>query len=253
VSVFSPVILSLAVGALFFAGFVKGTTGFGITLIVVPVLVLVITPQEAIVLNSLPVMVMNIATALTTAKEYREIRRIKWMLPVAFVCVPLGVKVLIWVDPEPARAVIGLMIILFIGMRFSGWKPPVMSERDRNIFGVGMGAVIGFIFGMIMMPVAFIIFYVNTLALRREAFVFLLNFIAATLSLIQVSTFAMHGLYPAGAWWNTLVMLAPALAGLYAGTRLRRRLSEKIFERLVLGLLGVAGLILIVRYGAVLL
>ena len=127
-----------------------------------------------------------------------------------------------------------------------------MSPVGENIFGAGMGALIGFIFGMIMMPVAFIIFYVTTLGVRREAFVFLLNTIAAVLSVIQVSSFAWHDLYAADAWLNTALMLAPALAGLYAGTRLRRRLSERVFERLVLVLLGAAGVILIARYGALL-
>lgn len=248
----SPLFLALAVGALFFAGFVKGTVGFGITLIVVPVLVLVITPQEAIVLNSLPVFMMNAATAATTAREFRELKRIRWMLPIAFVCVPFGVKVLILVDPEPVRALIGFMIILFISMRFSGWRPPEISEAGQKVFGATMGVIIGFIFGLVMMPVAFIIFYLNTLALRREAFVFLLNIVATVLSLIQVSSFYWHDLYAEGAWWSSVLMFIPALAGLGVGTRLRRRLSERIFERLVLGMLGVAGLILIVRYGSVL-
>ncbi len=248
----SPLFLVLAIGALFFAGFVKGTAGFGITLIVVPVLVLVMTPQEAIILNSLPVFMMNAATAATSGREFRELKRIRWMLPIAFICVPFGVKMLIWVDPEPARALIGLMIIFFIAMRLSGWRPPQVSVMGQKVFGAVMGAIIGFIFGMIMMPVAFIIFYLNTLALRREAFVFLLNIIATALSLIQVSSFYWHDLYAEGAWWSSALMLIPALAGLGVGTRLRRRLSERIFERLVLVLLGVAGLILIIRYGAVL-
>ena len=58
-SVTSPVFIVMAVSALFFAGFVKGTVGFGITLIVVPILAMAITPQEAIVLVSLPVFVMT--------------------------------------------------------------------------------------------------------------------------------------------------------------------------------------------------
>lgn len=252
-SVTSPLFLSLATGALFFAGFVKGTVGFGITLIVVPVLAMVITPQEAIVLVSLPVFVMNFATALFTIREYREMRSIRWMLPVAFACVPFGVKVLLWVDPEPVRAVIGVMIIFFVGMRFSGWQTTRLSMRGETLFAVGMGALIGFLFGMIMMPVAFIIFYLNAIGAKREPFVFLLNVIASCLSLIQVSTFAWHSLYAAGAWRNSLLMLVPALAGLYVGTRFRQNLSERIFERLVLGLLAIAGMILIVRYGRVLL
>ncbi len=242
----------LAVAALFFAGVVKGTTGFGITLIVVPILVMVATPREAIVLNSLPVLMMNIATAASTVREWRELRRVRWMLPIAFVCVPFGVNLLLWVDPEPMRAAIGAMIVLFISMRLSGWRPPVISEGGQKALGAGMGALIGLIFGAIMMPVAFIIFYLNVLRLNREAFVFLLNTIAAALSIIQVSTFAAHNLYAEGAWSSSALMLLPALAGLYAGTRLRRSLSERVFERLVLGLLAVAGLILIVRYGAVL-
>ena len=97
-----------------------------------------------------------------------------------------------------------------------------------------MGALIGFIFGMIMMPLAFIIFYVTTLGVRHEAFVFLLNTIAAALSVIQVSSLAWHGLYSYDAWQNTAAMLPPELIGLCVGTRLRRRLSEMIFECLVL-------------------
>ncbi len=243
----------MAIGALFFAGFVKGTVGFGITLIVVPVLAMVITPQEAIVLVSLPVFVMNFATAVSTLHEYPELRRIRWMLPVAFACVPIGVKVLLWVDPEPVRAVIGAMIIVFVGMRFTGWQTTRLSIGGETLFAVGMGALIGFLFGMIMMPIAFIIFYLNAIGVKREPFVFLMNVIASSLSLIQVSTFAWHDLYAAGAWRNSLMMLAPALIGLYVGTRFRRSLSERIFERLVLGLLAIAGVILIVRYGKALL
>ena len=243
----------MAVSALFFAGFVKGTVGFGITLIVVPVLVMVITPQEAIVLVSLPVFLMNFATAASTFREWRELHRVRWMLPAAFVCVPFGVKVLLWVDPEPIRATIGVMIIVFVGMRFSGWRPAHMSSRRESFLAVGMGSFIGFIFGTVMMPVAFIIFYLNAIGVKREPFIFLMNVIATTLSLIQVSTFAWHDLYAAGTWRNSLMMLVPALIGLYVGIRFRRRLSERIFERLVLGLLAIAGIILLVRYGKVLL
>ncbi|MFC1491889.1 sulfite exporter TauE/SafE family protein [Nitrospinota bacterium] len=251
-SAISPAFLLLAIAALFFAGFVKGTAGFGISLIVVPILVLVVTPQEAIILNSLPVLMMNFATAVTAAREYRELRRVRWMLPVAFVCVPFGVELLLWVDPDPMRAAIGLMVILFIAMRLFGWRSPQISEAGQRIFGVGMGALVGFVFGAITMPIAFIIFYLNVLGLKREAFVFLLNIIATALSIIQVSTFAAHNLYAEGAWRSSVLMLLPALAGLYAGTRLRWVLSERVFERIVLGLLAVAGLILIVRYGTVL-
>lgn len=243
----------MAVSALFFAGFVKGTVGFGITLIVVPILAMAITPQEAIVLVSLPVFVMNFATAASTFREYHELRRIRWMLPIAFVCVPLGVKVLLWVNPEPVRATIGIMIMIFVGLRFSGWQTTRLSIGEKTLFAAGMGALIGFIFGMIMMPIAFIIFYLNAIGVKREPFIFLLNVIATSLSLIQVSTFAWHDLYAAGAWLNSLMMLVPALIGLYVGIRFRRRLSERIFERLVLGLLAIAGIILIVRYGKVLL
>ncbi|MEE9275998.1 MAG: sulfite exporter TauE/SafE family protein [bacterium] len=248
----SPAFLLLAAAALFFAGFVKGTAGFGISLIVIPILSLAATPREAILLNSLPVLFLNIATAGSAAREYRELRRIRWMLPVALVCLPFGVKLLLWVDPEPMRAAIGLMVIVFIAMRFAGRRPPRMSERAQNMFGVAMGAIVGLVFGAIMMPVAFLIFYINVLGARREAFVFLLNTIAAALSIVQVSTFAAHDLYAEGAWWRSALMLLPALAGLFAGARLRKNLSERIFERLVLGLLAVAGLALIVRYGSAL-
>lgn len=247
-SVTSPAFLALAISALFFAGFVKGTVGFGISLIVIPILSMVITPQKAIVLLSLPVFLMNFATAISAFREWRELWRIRWMLPVAFVCVPFGVKVLLWLDPEPIRAAIGVVVIIFIGMRFYGWQAARMIGRMENWFAVGMGAVVGFIFGSIMLPVAFIIFYLNAIGMKREPFIFLLNVIACALSLIQVSTFAWHHLYAAGAWQNSLMMLAPALGGLYVGMIFRQRLSEQIFERLVLGLLLIASLILIVRY-----
>ncbi len=128
-----------------------------------------------------------------------------------------------------------------------------MSRRRESFLAVGMGAFIGFIFGTVMMPVAFIIFYLNAIGVKREPFIFLMNVIATTLSLIQVSTFTWHDLYADGAWRNSLMMLVPALIGLYVGIRFRRRLSERVFERLVLGLLAIAGIILIIRYGKVLL
>lgn len=245
----SPMFLFLAIGALFFAGFVKGTVGFGITLIVVPILAMVIRPQEAIVLVSLPVMLMNCATATTTLREWRALREIRWMLPVAILCVPLGVKMLLWLDPAPIRAAIGAMIVIFVGMRLSGWKPAPMTFGGESLFAAGMGVIVGFIFGLVMMPIAFIIFFLHAIDVKREPFIFLLNVISGMLSIIQVSTFTWHGLYAEGAWRESLLMLAPALVGLYVGTLFRRRLSDRIFERMVLGLLVIAGIVLIIRYG----
>ena len=113
--------LVAVVMAVLFAGFLRGFVGFGAAMVVVPVLSLVYGPIIAIPAAS----VMGLpATALLLpdAIRYSEPRIVLPISIAIFICTPIGVWVLVSVDPQLMKVVISILVVVMVMMLFKGWK-----------------------------------------------------------------------------------------------------------------------------------
>ena len=140
--------ISLLTGAIAFltlllAGFMRGFIGFGANLIAMPVLSLVVGPLGAVAINAL-IGLPATAQLLPTAIRESERKVVVPMSVATFIACPLGVIVLVSVDPAIMKIAISATVIVLVAMLAKGWK--LQGEVGRGLL-IGAGTIGGLVQG----------------------------------------------------------------------------------------------------------
>jgi uncharacterized membrane protein YfcA len=233
---------ALAFATLFVAGLVTGLTGFGLALIATPLLVLILPPRVVVPLLALHGTVNNLLI-LYESRRSLDLRRI-WLLTLAGMAgVPFGAYLLAVCEAGVLKAAIGVAITISALAFLLGFKRHLAHER---LASVPIGLVSGLLNGSMGMagpPV--ILFFANQ---GVEKATFRANLVAyfTAVNLVTVPAYLLGGLItrPVATY---AALLLPALAvGLWAGIGLARRVDEQAFRRVVLLVVGGAGLLAVV-------
>ncbi len=241
------VTLGLAVVGALFAGVVKGATAGGFPLIATPILAMILGPRPAVIAVSLPTLLLNTVQALGAKGHRGELRRIIPLLVAEVLAIPVGVWLLVRLDPRVLSVVIGLFVLFFVllAVRF-----PFITLRPGPA-DTSAGIVAGFVGGLMGGTTGFfgppLTVYFFALRVDKELYVFLLSITYEVITLAQVGTYLIGGLYTDGTLLVGLLLCPPALLGFALGVRLRSRIDQRAFNRLVLLVLVVSGLNLLVR------
>lgn len=233
---------------LFLGGVVKGGIGFGLPAFSIPFLSLILGPRDAVVMLSFSVVLTNIDNVRRDFSEWRSISRVLPYFIVGGVCVPLGVIFLQRGDPDLVRLVIGLTVYLYLAVRRFLPEMGSIGAGARRGIGAGCGLLAGFLAGMANLPGPVSIVYFTMFHFSKNAFVFLINAFNTLTIGAAVTSFALSGEYTQAALSRALIAVAPVFLGFWAGIRLREKLSQEIFFRVVRwGLFGVAS-VLVLRW-----
>lgn len=125
--IFSPVWI-FALCAVLFTAFIRGLAGFGLALILAPVLLLILNPAAVVVINLSLGFLSNMVVVIHFFGRI-EFRRV---LPMALSCllgIPLGVWILSVVAPSILKIFIGAIIICFAVLVASGFRKTFAGER----------------------------------------------------------------------------------------------------------------------------
>jgi hypothetical protein len=233
----------LIAAAVFLGGAVRGATGFGGALVMVPLLAQAAAPATAVSLVLL-IECVGYADMLRHAG-----RRIQWraILPLtvaAILAVPLGVYLVTHLAVPVmmriiAACVIGSALVLLTGWHYAGapgWPATV-----------GVGAAAGLLDGLAGVPgppVALFLYGgpqpARTVRDNLVGFFLLLD-------LATLAAFAMEGTLRGELLWLGALSLPVSMLGNALGVRLARWLPEALLRRLALGLILLAGLALLPR------
>ena len=231
---------AVAVTAL--GGFLNGFTGFGSSLVMIPLLAIVYGPAEAIAVG------IGLA-ALGYALLFPDaVRDADWpdvvpagLAGLAFV--PVGLYLLFAVDPGVTRRLMGAVVVVVALVMIRGWS----YDGPRNTWtSAAAGSVTGFTTGFFGMGAPGVsVYYLSAgvrAAVRRAN-------ILAVLGVMAPVTMAGVGL-AGGADRESLVLglaLIPSFAlPTWLGARAFRRASDEIYRRACLWLLVVMGLAVVV-------
>lgn len=229
--------------AFVFAGTVKGTIGAGLPLASIPILALVVEPATAVSLTIVPVIATNVWQSFHGG-HYREVLRRFWVFLACLVAgVIAGAQILATADPAVTKIVLGAIVVLVSAGQLIGGGFTVPDRAQRWLNPV-TGAASGVFGGMAGMMVPAVI-YAAALRLSKNLLISLFALIALLgTAPLYVTLFANGVLRGTELAISALAML-PTAAGLLFGTRLRQRISQRQFERLLFVGLIVVGLNLI--------
>lgn len=237
-------LLVLVVVTFLIAGGVKGVIGLGLPTVALALLTAASDLTTAMTLLLFPSFLTNLWQAMVGGAA-REIMARTWpFLAAAVVTVPIGALALETVPLTALSGLLGGLIVTYAAISLAGLRlamTPVTARRTGPLFGVLNGILTGMT-GSFVVPG---VMYLQALGLSRDAFVqamgilFTLSTLALGLSLARSDVLLSENI--------TLSALAvlPAFAGMWAGQRLRARLSETLFRRVFFIALTILGLYIV--------
>ncbi|MCB2101637.1 MAG: sulfite exporter TauE/SafE family protein [Rhodobacterales bacterium] len=237
----------LAAGAALAAGgLVKGVVGVGMPMVSVPLMAMVVPIQTALAVLLVPIFATNVVQ-FRQAGDTRAMARRFWPLIACMAGgIALGSQVLTSLSEAGLSTVLGGVILVFTGIQILGRVGEIPPARERWL-GPLVGLASGIAGGVSTFFGPPLILYLMSLRLPKDAFVGAIGLIYLVGSLPLIAAFVAQGVL---GWAETLwgvAALVPVFGGMALGRRLRDRVPQEIFRRIIMGLLVVIGLNLLRR------
>jgi uncharacterized membrane protein YfcA len=237
-----------ALPILLLAGLVHGTFGIGFPMVATPLLALFTDVRTAVLLTLLPTVAVNLSVLLRGRGQGARIGPHWRVVPFVLAGAALGSGLLMWLDPRPFLLVLATAILLYLNQeRLSGLDLGWVRERPLPayaLFGTLAGVMAGSV--NVMVPVLIILALELRLPALSMVQLFNLNFLSA--KLVQILVFVSTGLLTLALLAHTLLLVPVAMAGLFLGMALRRRISEERYRSVLRGLLWLMAAILLGRF-----
>jgi uncharacterized membrane protein YfcA len=225
-----PALTVLVIFTFLVAGAVKGVIGLGLPTIAMGLLGLAMPPAQAAALLIVPSTLTNLWQLASGGHLLVLLRRLGGMLLMIFVGTLLG-SVWLGIDSGPwaAHALGGaLLVYALYGLAGPGLRvAPAWEKWLGPLCGLLTGVVTAAT-GVFVMPA---VPYLQGLGLDRDQMVQALGLSFTVSTLALAVGLAGQDALGGPALGASLLMLAPALLGLFAGQWLRGRISAALFKR----------------------
>jgi len=241
-------VLAIVALALFVGGAAKGVVGFGIQIVALAVLTLALDLVTAMAVLLVPTIATNVWQAWAGRDSYALLRRLWPFLLAVALAVFAGALALTRVDLPLLTAMLGLVTLVYALAGLAGFRLRLAARAEpwlAPLFGTANGLITGMT-GASVIPGTL---YLQALDLPRDRLVQAMGMLylvsAATLALAM----QVNGLLNLQLGVLSLSAVLPALAGMVAGQRIRRAISETWFRRIFyLALLGLGLRLLFVSF-----
>jgi uncharacterized membrane protein YfcA len=229
--------LLVALLAAFLAGCVSGLTGFGFALISVPLLLFVYDPTTVVVLTAVLSTFINVVVVWDS---WRDIDRgiVLALLFPALVGVVVGVEVLRVVDPEYIRLGVGFLVVVSALLLLRDVELPGARSRWGSIVAGSASGALSTSPALAGPPIVLLLAsrgFPKRVFRGSSALYFLFLGLAGLVVLL------FRGLVDGGHLPLALVLVPVALLGKIFGTAFLRRVSERAFRWISLGVVILTG------------
>lgn len=240
----SPTALALALTAALIAAFVRGLAGFGMAILLVPLLALAMLPAQAVVVSNMLGLLIGLV-GLKRIWADADRASVTAIGGLAMLATPLGLLLLAATDPAPARLIIaavaiGAFVLVLLPPRPDGHRPHV---AETGATGIAAGLLTGFA-GMPGPPV--VPYYLRQAIPAATARASMLAVFLATSLASTVAAFALRLAHPRQIGL-ALILFLPVIAGNWLGGRAFGRISDRVWRWLVALLLAASGIAAVVR------
>ncbi len=246
-SLFTPQDLAIACAVAVLAGMIKGMVGFAMPMIMVSGLSMMFPPDVALAGLILPTLATNGVQALREGAEaaFRSIRAFRVFLSVGLIFLLISAQLVSLVPASTFLMMIGAPVVFFALLQLLGFRL-TLQQRSPRIEAVA-GSIAGFIGGMSGVwgpPTVAYLTALNTPKndqVRIQGVIYGLG--AAALTVAHMGS----GILRAETVPFSLLLITPALAGLWLGMQLQDRIDQATFRKATLFVLLLAGLNLVRR------
>lgn len=221
----------ILVAVFLLAGTIKGLIGLGFPTIVLALLSLTLGLREAMALMLLPCFITNIWQAITGGNLKRIFLRIWPLLLAASISTWVTTAFITTIDDKLLSCLLGLMVCIYsvTGLMSSRLFSPGKNEPWLTpTIGLVNGVITG-LTGTFVVPA---VLYLQSLKLPRDVLIQAMGILFLVSTSALGSGLFSHNLFSKEFLVVSAMMILPSLAGMELGRRIRKRITERLFQKL---------------------
>lgn len=240
--------MTLVVGtlAVVVASFVKGAIAFGFPTIATPLFALVVDVRTAVAVLILPNLAMDVVQSLRRPGLLPVLRRHAVLYATGIVGTFLGTHWLTTFSDRQAMLVLGLFVIGFVALSATRLSPRVKPSWEPYLAGPA-GLVAGVMGGITNAHGTPLVLYFYALGLDKAEFVRAISLAFILYKGAQFVAVTHAGIMTLPLFWVSVLATLVALAAFGAGLRAQDRMNQRVFNRVILGVLTALGALLVFR------
>lgn len=227
--------------AVFFSSLVQTVTGFGFSLLAVPIMSMVVPTELAVVLSA------TLSTFTSGGQAWSERHHgdrptIKRLVLASFVGMPFGLAILMVASSQQLKIGLAAVIILFLIVNLRGFR----LENASTPVDVGAGFVAGILSTSLSTNGPPLVMALHARHFAPEVFRGTISVVLVSLSVVSLGLFAATGYFTTDVAWSLLVAGPALVVGFFIGHRVRGNINPARFRGLVTLLLAATAVVTIV-------
>ena len=247
----TPETVLLVVAAFAIGGFVKGAIGMGLPVVVLTLLVMIMPLKAAMAIFLIPGVASNFWQATNGPFLPGLLRRLWPYLLASVLGIFAGVLLTADASTDGLVMALGGLLILYSIFSLAGPRLPAPGRHERWISPLA-GATGGVMFGMVGVYIIPGLLYLETLRLPRDQMVQAMGLTFVTISSTLGLSMAGVDLVTGEMALLSVLGLIPVFGGIWAGRRIRHRISEAFYRKLFFISLILSGIYMIAKAGGAL-
>ncbi len=233
----APATFALAALMTFGAAAIRGLTGFGMAIVLVPLLGLVIRPDDAVVLAILLQLLIG-PVGISAMLRDGDKQSAAIIAAAAIFATPFGIWLLAHTEPDVARLsiaaiAIGAFLLVLLPVR-TGYRPGPLA-------GIVTGLMAGALTGFAAMPGPPVVPYYlrQDIAPERARASMMLVFFATAMA--GTASAGLLGMITPNLPWLAIVLFVPMALGNWLGGQAFGTVPARLWREIVAAILGIAG------------
>ena len=229
--------LFVAILSALLAGILSGLTGFGLALISTPLLLFVYEPKTVVVLTAALSVFINFTIVLDSWRD-AERRLAAGLLVPACVGAIVGVEILKSVDPDYIRLAVGVVVVFSALLLLRDIRLPGARSMWGIVVAGSTSGALSTATGLAGPPIVLLL---ASRDLPKHDFRGTNALYFLVLSLIGLVVLYLRGILVGDDVPLVLTLIPAAFLGKVAGTALLKRVSERAFRTISLGIVILTG------------
>lgn len=232
---------------IFFASsFLKGITGLGFSTICLGILANIIDIKTAIPLVIIPSLCSNILVMVDAGRFQESLKRFRILFLSAIPGLMIGLSILTRFDNRISLITLGSVIVLYGLWAWRNFDFTISSKTERWLYGP-VGFATGILTGMTGSHVIPALPFLLMLNLDKNMFVQSINLSFTVSGIFLLAGLGKLGLLTHHSLTISAAGIIPVALGIWLGGRIRQKIPDERFRKIVILLLIVIGFILILR------
>lgn len=219
----------------------KGATGVGAPFLAVPIMALLVNVQFAVAVFLIPNILTNALQAYRFRKHNPNTGFLRDFCLAGMLGAGLGTVAVAQLNADLLTTSVAVVVLVYVGFRFlvPDWALPWQTARRAAGFIGGIG---GFFQGAIGLSGPISVTFMSAVGLQRPQFVVTMSSYFLAMTVVQLPVQLFYGILTSERMIYGLFALVPLIVGMSIGELLARKISKRVFDRIILVVLSLLAL-----------